>query len=592
MATGFNINFTNGEKYPASNFRRMFGSLQDFAKGFDDLAAFSFDASTDATRRIVTVTPGRAWVRTDDTSSSRGVFWVESTDYMPLQLSGSEGYLYLQVRGPEFDASTPAPELRLYTTNAIDRSLIPARSLVLARFHLKDGAYVLQDERFNAEHGQFLVTRTGPASDAGPVKEALKDYRPGTQFTDYETGGRWVMKSNGEWVRDGQSIFQGDSEPASDAGHPGDIYIRKHVEDNALAPNGAWFELYRKGQTAWESTGELRANKWLTGVGTPTNDVGEDGDLFVGTGLETTGQVFQKTNGEWFSTGDIRGAKGEPGETGPQGALGPAGPRGERGEQGPEGKPGKLDLSESGGVLRVTGPATFEETVEVTGTATFRNSLVVGSYALPDDLDSMKKATAKVASDLAGVQSSVGNDLATKVAKLITDTAKLRTDLDALKNLPKFFQTRAAKTSFTGKTVAVEWAHAGGVSRGFTQNVSGTKPTSAGVTEKVGENFVIREDGTYRIMCGVGLFTKSVPAAGWGNSAQLRSSNPDLNVHSASGNKLTSRSNDTLHSMTWQGRLKKGDTFWVSTWVDTAATVVVAGSPTAAKATFLEIERV
>lgn len=102
-----------------------------------------------------------------------------------------------------------------------------------------------------------------------------------------------------------------------------------------------------------------RGSVMLHGNGMPSNDLGEDGDMY----LEAIGQqiVGPKANGVWPQTfAALAGPKGDKGEAGEVGAAGVAGPVGAAGNTGPQGLVGAVGAAGAegpGGVAGATGPA-------------------------------------------------------------------------------------------------------------------------------------------------------------------------------------------------------------------------------------------
>lgn len=71
---------------------------------------------------------------------------------------------------------------------------------------------------------------------------------------------------------------------------------------------------------------------FLSGTTDPTSDIGADGDVYLNT---NSGDLFKKEGGEWGFLMNLVGPQGPQGEQGPQG---PQGEQGEQGPQGPAGR--------------------------------------------------------------------------------------------------------------------------------------------------------------------------------------------------------------------------------------------------------------
>ncbi|MET8684852.1 hypothetical protein ABZV77_11600 [Streptomyces sp. NPDC004732] len=595
-----NINFTNGAKYPASNFRRMFGSLQDFAKGFDDLKSFAVPEGSDS-QRFVVIQPGRAWIKADEGKGSQGVFWVESQEEMRIQLGAGEGLLYLTVVGPEFDSKFTAPELRLAATIDINQSALPERAIALAEYRrTSETTYALRDVRFDPAYSQFLITRTGPGGLGAPVEAMLAVFRPGTQYTDIATGSRWVKRENGSWLRDGNSIFQSGDAPDETAGHVGDLHIRTHTEDNPLAPGAAWHELYVRTPEGWDNTGSLRANKWLAGAGEPQDEYGSDGDLYASG--DGNGNIFQKVSGEWVSLGSIRGPMGPQGVQGPQGSRGATGATGAKGDKGEPGNDGKDGTGLEGGNLNVNGDTSLNG-VHIAGNVVAQGTLTLGAYDVGATLGDLNSKTATLSTKIDSVQQSVGTDIQNKVKDLQSKLDALTTRVDKVEKMPKYYQPRAGAVRFAknSETLHVMWAakeSGGAVIRGI--GVKGTQnlPTSAG-TESCGDEVEIKETGKYRVLLGIGMDRMSGTATTkteWSNSAELmvkRAGSTTLTQlkHSNAGSSTRTVYKVSLQAIRWEGNLNKGDKLVARAWSGLLG-VNIAAAGASREGTYFSVEKV
>lgn len=66
--------------------------------------------------------------------------------------------------------------------------------------------------------------------------------------------------------------------------------------------------------------------EFLSGSDTPTNNIGEDGDVYFNT---SNGDLYKKTSGSWNILMNLKGERG------------PEGPQGDKGDKGDPGVPGK-----------------------------------------------------------------------------------------------------------------------------------------------------------------------------------------------------------------------------------------------------------
>lgn len=74
---------------------------------------------------------------------------------------------------------------------------------------------------------------------------------------------------------------------------------------------------------------------FLSGTTDPTSDIGADGDVYLNT---NSGDLFKKESGEWNLLMNLVGPQGPQGEQGPQGPQGDQGPQGPPGADGEDGR--------------------------------------------------------------------------------------------------------------------------------------------------------------------------------------------------------------------------------------------------------------
>ena len=100
--------------------------------------------------------------------------------------------------------------------------------------------------------------------------------------------------------------------------------------------------VYSASLSAWECSGTLGATggtgtdgadgaTWYSGSGTPSSEMGNDGDYYLDTNAY---DVYKKTSGTWAVICNIKGADGETGATGSTGAQGEKGDTGSNGASG------------------------------------------------------------------------------------------------------------------------------------------------------------------------------------------------------------------------------------------------------------------
>lgn len=367
MADVTNINFTNGARYAAKDFRRMFGSIMDFTKGIETQESFYVDPNVSSTNRVL-ISPGRAWVKDNNKDDLQGMIWIERTEPREYQLNttSSSGFIVLQVQSPEFSGLGKAVDI---VPNVV-ASIADAKdgSLILARFtRPTPTTWAIEDYRLHVQSGQFLVTKTGPARaglpPAAPTSAAGRRafFRPGTQFTDLTTGNRWMLQGDYRWVRDGSTIRQGTETPPVDE-YDGNFYIHRQETPNPNTDSAFAYEIFERVAGRWNSLGVLSGDKWFANSGAPNDPEGSPGDMYLNT---TTGQISQKqlvTNPDepdgdkvpvWVELTNITGPQGPQGDTGP---MGPVGPQGTKGDQGEKGEKGDLTSLEGyTGNIRIMG---------------------------------------------------------------------------------------------------------------------------------------------------------------------------------------------------------------------------------------------
>ena len=77
--------------------------------------------------------------------------------------------------------------------------------------------------------------------------------------------------------------------------------------------------IYRKIKGSWVNSGLLRAGAlgrgpgWLSGSGSPTQNLGDEGDMYLDI---ASGRAFKKTSGTWLFLADLKGPKGDEGPAG------------------------------------------------------------------------------------------------------------------------------------------------------------------------------------------------------------------------------------------------------------------------------------
>ncbi|MFB7420784.1 GDSL-type esterase/lipase family protein [Streptomyces sp. NPDC056210] len=232
------INFQDDSTYPGHKFRRMVGRQQDLAQGFDDPNSFKVKVSNDNPGKLE-ASIGIAWIL----DSMGGVYFVEQ-ELEPLYADtvGTAGTVILRVLDLKAFDEKNALVLECVPTG----TTIPVRSLKLATYTGSGADAVLTDVRLSTP-GQFIVSRSGPSNYGAPNTSTmgLGPFSPGTQYTDLNTGLRYVKTTGGTWFQDkgpkgdtgatGPQGVQGVAGPQGPQGVPGTGTVSAV---NTVAPDG------------------------------------------------------------------------------------------------------------------------------------------------------------------------------------------------------------------------------------------------------------------------------------------------------------------------------------------------------------------
>ncbi len=133
------------------------------------------------------------------------------------------------------------------------------------------------------------------------------------------TGAQGDQGAQGEKGKDGATWLLDEGDPSEDLGNDGDMYM-----------NTATFEIFRKTDGEWESIGSIKGAdgeqgesgkdgvSWQFGSGDPSADLGKVGDFYLD---QSTFNVYQKGFMGWFLVDSIKGADGNDGQNGEDGAT-------------------------------------------------------------------------------------------------------------------------------------------------------------------------------------------------------------------------------------------------------------------------------
>ncbi|MEU3599673.1 collagen-like protein [Streptomyces sp. NPDC006798] len=530
MTDVVNVNFTNGAKYAAKDFRRMFGSMMDFAKGIETKESFLVDAHVSATNAVL-IAPGRAWVKDNNADNRQGLIWVERTEPLQytLNTTANSGFIVLTVTSPEFHGlGKPVDIVPQIVASLADA---PDASLVVARFSRPTpSTWAIEDYRLHPSTGQYLVTKTGPARDGLPPAAPTTDdgqrtfFRPGTQYMDLLTGVRWILRGDYQWHRDGSTIRQGTGIPAD--AYDGTFYIQRTHTPNPNTESAHSFEFFERQGGQWLSMGTLSGDKWYASSSAPSESEGSAGDMYLHTG---NGSVWQKQYGTgttegsgdavWVELAGLMGPQGPPGDTGP---IGPVGPQGLKGDQGQKGEKGDLSSLEGyTGHIRLTGA----------GRLYVGERDVVNEITAAADLGRQAVDRATEATSVASATKTSTDALTGEVNRTKTEISKLATRVSGIEQGNPAY----SRAVFKKLTVGSAWKTIPLKSKWYGTDADFDYP--AGVAKA-------RVSGYYQVMCTVS-----------GSSKYARSGTFFAEVKRKSDNQIVSGQTHSTHETSGDWRI-------------------------------------
>ncbi len=223
----------------------------------------------------------------------------------------------------------------------------------------------------------FIVNIKGNAGQDGEDGEDGQDGAAGAAGVNGADGATWLT---------------GSGTPNNESGKEGDLYLNTATADVYSKTTGSWvFIVNIKGNAGQDgedgedgqdgAAGAAGVNgadgaTWLTGSGTPNNESGKDGDLYLDT---ATADVYSKTTGSWVFIVNIKGNAGQDGEDGEDGQDGAAGAAGVNGADGAtwltgsgtpnneSGKDGDLYLDTSSAAVYVKSTGTWVYQMNIKG---------------------------------------------------------------------------------------------------------------------------------------------------------------------------------------------------------------------------------
>lgn len=296
----YKVSFMDGETYRAAEFRRWFSAQQDGVTGFLTEDCFKVAESSIG---LFSVAVGTAFIKEDKTANPyKGMYHVHSDSPATVTHNLGEAFLWMYpVDGVDYpgDIADGSPtDLLRFKVHESGTTPPKDRAILLAKIW-RGG---VEDMRFAGPIKQFVITRSGPARRGEPGKDvplpAFADMSLGTQYTDLNTGIRYVRKGKAgtaaDWMRDqgptGQRGPQGNTGPQGlqgiqgVKGEPGDGIIGglltatdANITGNLkLGPHANVGQALTDAGTAVTSLRATAARTWFTDTGEA-----KDGDFLV-----------------------------------------------------------------------------------------------------------------------------------------------------------------------------------------------------------------------------------------------------------------------------------------------------------------------
>ena len=184
---------------------------------------------------------------------------------------------------------------------------------------------------------QGPIGATGPAGPQGPAGAT------GATGATGPTGATGATGPTGAAGADGAMWLSGSGTPSSTLGDDGDYYLD-------FASN----DIYKKTLGVWSKETNIAAGAngatWHNGLGAPASNLGADGDYYLDT---NTSEVYNKTSATWTVIASLKGDQGIQGIQGIQGVQGEKGDTGDQGPQGLQGEQGLPGTDGSNSVIQI-----------------------------------------------------------------------------------------------------------------------------------------------------------------------------------------------------------------------------------------------
>src|SRR5690606_35327170 len=164
--------------------------------------------------------------------------------------------------------------------------------------------------------GATILTGPGvPDDDLGEDGDLYIDTE--TRLGCQEADGSWTMVTNLNSGSPGTSTHAGSGAPEASLGNDGDVYVDADSGDLYKKDDGAWTLIGNlrgpqgePGQDGNDGADGTDGASILTGEGAPADDLGKDDDLYIDS---ANGDLYAKADGTWTLSGNLHGAPGQDG---------------------------------------------------------------------------------------------------------------------------------------------------------------------------------------------------------------------------------------------------------------------------------------
>ncbi len=129
-----------------------------------------------------------------------------------------------------------------------------------------------------------------------------------------DEGAQGPQGEQGVAGNDGSSFLVGTENPVNSNGNDGDVYLNSTTNDLFKKENGSWNLIGNiKGEQGEQGEQGVAGSYFYSGATDPATETGKNGDVYLNT---TTNDLFQKIDGTWTKIGNFQGSEGESGADG------------------------------------------------------------------------------------------------------------------------------------------------------------------------------------------------------------------------------------------------------------------------------------